>query len=33
MYRQHFLPQMWRANFERIMTSDPDLFAVLDATE
>ena len=26
MYRTHFLPQMWRANFERLRRSDPDLF-------
>jgi len=26
MYRKHFLPQMWDANFARLRTSDPDLF-------
>jgi L-fuculose-phosphate aldolase len=31
MYRKHYLPQVWRANFDRIRRSDPDLFAVLDA--
>ncbi len=30
MYRKHYLPQMWRANLERIRRTDPDLFAVLD---
>ena len=30
MYRLHFLPQMWRANLERIRRTDPDLFATLD---
>ncbi|MCU1485445.1 MAG: class aldolase/adducin family protein [Actinomycetia bacterium] len=27
MYRKHYLPQMWAANFERLRTSDPGLFA------
>ena len=27
MYRKHYLPQMWAANFERLRQSDPDLFA------
>jgi L-fuculose-phosphate aldolase len=27
MYRKHFLPNMWEANFERLRRSDPDLFA------
>jgi L-fuculose-phosphate aldolase len=26
MYRKHYLPQMWAANFERLRTSDPGLF-------
>jgi L-fuculose-phosphate aldolase len=26
MYRQHYLPQMWAANYERLRRSDPDLF-------
>jgi ribulose-5-phosphate 4-epimerase/fuculose-1-phosphate aldolase len=26
MYRKHFLPNMWEANFERLRRSDPDLF-------
>jgi L-fuculose-phosphate aldolase len=29
MYRKHFLPNMWDANFERLRRSDPDLFACL----
>ena len=29
MYRKHFLPQMWRANLDRIRRTDPDLFATL----
>jgi hypothetical protein len=29
MYRRHFLPQMWRANLERLRRTDPDLFATL----
>lgn len=31
MYRKHYLPNMWEANFARLRRSDPDLFAVLDA--
>jgi L-fuculose-phosphate aldolase len=31
MYRKHFLPQMWRANLDRIRRTDPDLFATLTA--
>jgi L-fuculose-phosphate aldolase len=31
MYRKHYLPQMWEANFERLQRSDPDLFAYLSA--
>jgi L-fuculose-phosphate aldolase len=31
MYRKHYLPQVWRANLERIRRTDPDLFATLDA--
>ena len=31
MYRKHYLPQMWRANLARIRSTDPDLFATLDA--
>jgi L-fuculose-phosphate aldolase len=31
MYRRHYLPQMWRANLARIRSTDPDLFATLDA--
>ncbi len=27
MYRKHYLPHMWEANFERLQRSDPDLFA------
>lgn len=30
MYRKHYLPNMWEANFARLRRSDPDLFAVLD---
>jgi L-fuculose-phosphate aldolase len=30
MYQKYFLPNMWDANFERLRTSDPDLFAWLD---
>lgn len=30
MYRRHYLPQMWRANYARIRRTDPDLFALLD---
>jgi len=30
MYRRHYLPQMWRANLERLRRSDPDVFAVLE---
>jgi L-fuculose-phosphate aldolase len=30
MYRKHYLPNMWDANFARLQRSDPDLFAVLD---
>jgi L-fuculose-phosphate aldolase len=26
MYRRHYLPQMWAANYERLRTSDPGLF-------
>ena len=26
MYRKHYLPQMWEANYERVRRSDPDLF-------
>ena len=26
MYRKHFLPNMWAANFARLRRSDPDLF-------
>ena len=33
MYRKHFLPQMWEANFERLARSDPDLFAYLSPTD
>ena len=29
MYRKHFLPNMWEANFERLRRSDPDLFDTL----
>ena len=29
MYRKHYLPNMWEANFERLRRSDPDLFACL----
>jgi L-fuculose-phosphate aldolase len=29
MYRKHFLPTMWEANFERLRRSDPDLFDAL----
>lgn len=29
MYRKHFLPNMWEANFERLRQSDPDLFRCL----
>ena len=28
MYRKHYLPNMWDANFARLRRSDPDLFAV-----
>jgi L-fuculose-phosphate aldolase len=28
MYQKHFLPNMWEANFSRLRTSDPDLFAL-----
>lgn len=31
MYRTHYLPQVWRANLERIRRTDPDLFERLDA--
>ncbi len=31
MYRKHFLPQMWAANYERLRRTDPDLFALLPA--
>jgi ribulose-5-phosphate 4-epimerase/fuculose-1-phosphate aldolase len=30
MYQKYFLPNMWDANFGRLRTSDPDLFAWLD---
>jgi L-fuculose-phosphate aldolase len=30
MYQKYFLPNMWDANFERLRTSDPDLFAWVD---
>jgi hypothetical protein len=30
MYRKHFLPAMWDANFERLRRSDPDLFTALE---
>lgn len=30
MYRKHYLGQVWRANYRRIRSSDPDLFATLD---
>ncbi|MCD9622957.1 class II aldolase/adducin family protein [Rhabdothermincola salaria] len=30
MYRKHYLPQVWRANLDRIRGTDPDLFALLD---
>src|SRR5207302_9387296 len=30
-YRELFLPNMWEANYRRLRTSDPDLFAYLDA--
>jgi L-fuculose-phosphate aldolase len=30
MYQKYFLPNMWDANFARLRTSDPDLFAWLD---
>jgi L-fuculose-phosphate aldolase len=26
MYRRHYLPQMWSANYERLRRSDPELF-------
>jgi L-fuculose-phosphate aldolase len=29
MYRKHFLPNMWEANFARLRRSDPDLFESL----
>jgi L-fuculose-phosphate aldolase len=32
MYHKHFLPNMWDANFERLRTSDPDLFAFVERT-
>jgi L-fuculose-phosphate aldolase len=31
MYRKYFLQQMWDANYRRLRTSDPDLFARHDA--
>jgi L-fuculose-phosphate aldolase len=30
MYQKYFLPNMWDANFARLRTSDPDLFAWVD---
>jgi ribulose-5-phosphate 4-epimerase/fuculose-1-phosphate aldolase len=30
-YRKHFLPNMWAANVRRLMKSDADLFAGIDA--
>lgn len=29
MHAKHYLPQVWRANLDRIPRTDPDLFAVL----
>jgi L-fuculose-phosphate aldolase len=29
MYRKHFLPNMWEANFARLRRTDPDLFELL----
>lgn len=29
MYRKHYLGQMWRANYQRLRFTDPDLFALL----
>jgi L-fuculose-phosphate aldolase len=29
MYQKHFLPNMWEANYERLRSSDPDLFTWL----
>ncbi len=29
MYRKHFLPHMWEANFASPAPSDPDLFAAI----
>jgi L-fuculose-phosphate aldolase len=31
MYRKHYLPHMWEANYERLHRSDPDLFASLSS--
>ena len=33
MYRKHYLPNMWQANFARLRRSDPDLFAWLDRAQ
>jgi L-fuculose-phosphate aldolase len=33
MYRKHYLPNMWEANFARLRRSDPDLFAWLERAQ